>query len=224
MIPHKTPVRHPYSGNRNVNITTPISREWQEITRLLPALLAEHLSVKDSGALHWIPRIHASRVSLQFLDLMQDIIWIDIDCSVNKIVGYVRGLPLLVGLKSEMLTSSELWFGASVNSLVTFIWSSGTSSVDFWEISQVPLLKVVVSTCNATLHSNVHTKLFYFTTKLQFNIHLTSYSHNNQKRSETKLRWSFREIINQNKLHVESYNRAGWKQRGFSWLTSVSGS
>jgi hypothetical protein len=27
MIPHKTPVRHPYSDNRNVNITTPISRE-----------------------------------------------------------------------------------------------------------------------------------------------------------------------------------------------------
>jgi hypothetical protein len=42
-------------------------------------------------------------------------------------------------------------------------------------------MEVVVSTCNTTLHSNVHTKLFYFTTKLQFNIHLTGYSHNNQK-------------------------------------------
>jgi adenylate kinase len=41
---------------------------------------------------------------------MQDIIIIDVDCSVNKIVGYDRGLPLLVGLKSEMLAllSSEL--------------------------------------------------------------------------------------------------------------------
>jgi hypothetical protein len=66
---------------------------------------------------------------------MQDIIWIDIDCSVNKIVGYVRGLPLLVGLKSEMSISSELWFGASVNPLVTFTWSSETSSVDSGEIS-----------------------------------------------------------------------------------------
>jgi hypothetical protein len=52
-----------------------------------------------------------------------------------------------------MSISSELWFGASVNALVTFIWSSGTSSVDSGEISQVPLSKTVVSTCNATLHS-----------------------------------------------------------------------
>jgi hypothetical protein len=27
----------------------------------------------------------------------------------------------------------------------------------------------------------VHTKLLYFTTRLQFNIHLTGYSHNNKK-------------------------------------------
>jgi hypothetical protein len=40
-----------------------------------------------------------------------------------------------VGLKSEMSISSELWFGASVNSLVTFTWSSETSSVDSGEIS-----------------------------------------------------------------------------------------
>jgi hypothetical protein len=51
-------------------------------------------------------------------------------------VGYVRGLPLLVGLKSGMLVllSSELWFGASDYPLVTFIWSSEISSADFWEI------------------------------------------------------------------------------------------
>jgi hypothetical protein len=121
MIPLKTPVRHPYSDNRNVNITIPISREWQGITRLLPVLLAEHLSVKDSGALHWIPRIHASRVSLQFLDLMQDIIWIDIDCSVKKVVGYVWDLPLLVGLGLVKLITSELWFGPSESSLTKFL-------------------------------------------------------------------------------------------------------
>jgi hypothetical protein len=65
-----------------------------------------------------------------------------------------RGLPLLVGLKLEMLVllSSELWFGASDNPLVTFIWSSGISSVDSWEILLVPFAEVVVSTCNATLH------------------------------------------------------------------------
>jgi hypothetical protein len=36
-----------------------------------------------------------------------------------------------VGLKSVKLRSSELWFGASVNPLVTFTWSSGISSADF---------------------------------------------------------------------------------------------
>jgi hypothetical protein len=61
---------------------------------------------------------------------------IDIDCSVNKVVGYVRGLPLLVGLELGMLVllSSELWFGAFDNPLVTFPWSSEISSADSWEI------------------------------------------------------------------------------------------
>jgi hypothetical protein len=35
-----------------------------------------------------------------------------------------------VGLKLEMSISSELWFGASVNPLVTFTWSSGISFAD----------------------------------------------------------------------------------------------
>jgi hypothetical protein len=47
-----------------------------------------------------------------------------------------RCLPLLVGLESGMLVllSSELWFGASDNPLVTFPWSSEISSADSWEI------------------------------------------------------------------------------------------
>jgi hypothetical protein len=47
-----------------------------------------------------------------------------------------RGLPLLVGLESEMLVllSSKLWFWASDNPLVTFPWFSGISSADYWEI------------------------------------------------------------------------------------------
>jgi hypothetical protein len=45
-----------------------------------------------------------------------------------------RGLPLLVGLKSEMSISSKLWFGASVNPLVMFLWSSEKSSADFRKI------------------------------------------------------------------------------------------
>jgi hypothetical protein len=40
LIHHINPIRHPYSDYRNVNIATPISREWQEITRLLLVLLA----------------------------------------------------------------------------------------------------------------------------------------------------------------------------------------
>jgi hypothetical protein len=70
-------------------------------------------------------------------NLMHRITQIDIDYSVIKLVGYVRGLPLLVGLKSGMLVllSSELWFVASDNPLVMFTWSSETSSADSWEIS-----------------------------------------------------------------------------------------
>jgi hypothetical protein len=90
-------------------------------------------------------------------------------------------LPLLVGLKSEISISSELWFGASVNPLVTFIWSSGTSSVDFRGDLVGTVAEVVVSTCNATLHSSVHTKLFHFIAKLQSSTYITHYSHNNQK-------------------------------------------
>jgi hypothetical protein len=40
LVHHINPVRHPYSDYRNVNIAIHILREWQEITRLLPILLA----------------------------------------------------------------------------------------------------------------------------------------------------------------------------------------
>jgi hypothetical protein len=86
-------------------------------------------------------------------------------------------LPLLVGLKLEMSISSELWFGASDNPSVTFIWSSETSSVDSGEISQVPLPKVVVATCDATLHLKGAHKTILLHTKVaiqhSFNILLT---------------------------------------------------
>jgi hypothetical protein len=75
MILHINPVRHPYSDCRDVNIATPISREWQEITRLLPVLLAEHLCDKDSGTIHRFLGCNASRVPFHLLDLMQDIIY-----------------------------------------------------------------------------------------------------------------------------------------------------
>jgi hypothetical protein len=76
-----------------------------------------------------------------------------------------------------MSISSELWFGASDNPLVTFIWSSETSSVDSGEISQVPLPKVVVATCDATLHLKGVQKTILLHTKVaiqhSFNILLT---------------------------------------------------
>jgi hypothetical protein len=49
-------------------------------------------------------------------------------CSVNKIVGYVRGLPSCVGLGAEVSKFSELWFGASVRPLTVLSGSSGTST------------------------------------------------------------------------------------------------
>jgi hypothetical protein len=90
-----------------------------------------------------------------------------------------RGLPLLVGLKSGMLVllSSKLWFGASDNPLVTSTWSLGISSADFWEIAWVPFAEVVVSTCNATLHSKCAHKTILIHDKVaiqnSFNILLT---------------------------------------------------
>jgi hypothetical protein len=60
---------------------------------------------------------------------------------------------------------------------------------------------------------SVHIKLSYFTIKLQSNTHLTYYSYNNPKRSETKLRQSFRGTTNQNRLFVEDYIRADWSNR-----------
>jgi hypothetical protein len=92
----------------------------------------------------------------------------DIDCGVNKVVGYVRGLPLLVGLKSVKLRSSELWFGACDNPLVTFTWSLEKSSADSWETLQVPFAEVVVSTCNATLHSKCAHKTILIHNKVTF--------------------------------------------------------
>jgi hypothetical protein len=56
---------------------------------------------------------------------MQDIIQINIDCSVNKIVGYVRGLPSGVGVGAGESEISELGFGTSVSPSTTCAESSG---------------------------------------------------------------------------------------------------
>jgi hypothetical protein len=56
---------------------------------------------------------------------MQDIIQIVIDCSVNKIMGYVRGLPSGVGVGAGESEISELGFGASIRLSTTCAGSSG---------------------------------------------------------------------------------------------------
>jgi hypothetical protein len=50
---------------------------------------------------------------------------IDIDCSVNKVMGYVRGLPSGVGVRAGESEASKLGFGASVSSSTTCAGSSG---------------------------------------------------------------------------------------------------
>jgi hypothetical protein len=53
----------------------------------------------------------------------------------NKNSRLCPGLAFTGGSEVSESTSSELWFGASVDLLVTFTRSSGTSSVDSGEIS-----------------------------------------------------------------------------------------
>jgi hypothetical protein len=55
-------------------------------------------------------------------------IYINVDCSVDKVVGYVRGLPSLAGLGAGVSKLSELWFGASVRFPKMFPGSSEIST------------------------------------------------------------------------------------------------
>jgi hypothetical protein len=61
-------------------------------------------------------------------NLMHRITQINIDCSVFKIVGYVRGLPSCVGLGAVVSRFSELWFGASVRLSTASPGSAGIST------------------------------------------------------------------------------------------------
>jgi hypothetical protein len=66
-------VHDPYNDCRMVNHSTPISREWQEITQLLPTLFSRasnaiRTRLQYIGSL----RSYATRVSVQLLDIMQD--------------------------------------------------------------------------------------------------------------------------------------------------------
>jgi hypothetical protein len=66
-------VHEPYSDCRMVNIQLLYRTSDRKSLNFYRSYLAERLSEKDSGTIHWIPRIYATRVSFQLLDVMQDI-------------------------------------------------------------------------------------------------------------------------------------------------------
>jgi hypothetical protein len=66
------PVHYPYSDCRIVNMQLLYRASDRKSLDFYRSYLAEHLSEKDSGTIHWIPRIYATRVSFQLLDIMQD--------------------------------------------------------------------------------------------------------------------------------------------------------
>jgi hypothetical protein len=68
------PVHHPYNGCGILNKQLLYRVSDRKSPDFYRSYLAEHLNDKDSGTIHWILRSHATRVSLQLLDLMQDII------------------------------------------------------------------------------------------------------------------------------------------------------
>ena len=61
-----------------------------------------------------------------------------------------RGLPLVTSIKSVEFDSSELEFGASVNS-TTLAWVSEISLSGSWINSYVPLTSDIISICNAVI-------------------------------------------------------------------------
>jgi hypothetical protein len=67
------PVHYPYTDCRIVNMQLLYRASDRKSLDFYRSYLAECLSEKDSGTIHWIPMIYATRVSFQLLDVMQDI-------------------------------------------------------------------------------------------------------------------------------------------------------
>jgi hypothetical protein len=67
------PVHYPYSDYRIVNMQLLYRASDRKSLDFYQSYLAERLCDKDSGRIHWIPRIYATRISFQLLDVMQDI-------------------------------------------------------------------------------------------------------------------------------------------------------
>jgi hypothetical protein len=66
-------VHYPYSDYRIVNMQLLDRASDRKSLDFYWFYLAERLCDKDSGIIHWIPKIYATRVSFQLLDVMQDI-------------------------------------------------------------------------------------------------------------------------------------------------------
>jgi hypothetical protein len=66
-------VHYPYSDCRIVNMQLLYRASDRQSLDFYRSYLAERLYDKDSGTIHWIPRIYASRVSFQLLYVMQEI-------------------------------------------------------------------------------------------------------------------------------------------------------
>jgi hypothetical protein len=67
------PVHYPYSDCRIVNMQLLYHASDKKSLDFYRSYLVERLCDKDSGTIHWNPRIYATRVSSQLLDVMQDI-------------------------------------------------------------------------------------------------------------------------------------------------------
>jgi hypothetical protein len=61
---------------------------------------------------------------------MHKYIYINVDCSVNKVAGLCPRLDFTGGVGAEVSKFSELWFGASVRFPTTFPGSSEISTSD----------------------------------------------------------------------------------------------
>jgi hypothetical protein len=137
MIPHKTPVRHPYSGNRNVNITISyIARvTGNHPTSTGPiSLAASRTQILVSITL--VPR----RMQLGFQAIPKNLMHIIRNryrLQYNKNSRLCPGLAFTGGteVRDVSVVIFRTWFGASDIPLMTSTWFLETSFADSGEIS-----------------------------------------------------------------------------------------
>jgi hypothetical protein len=67
------PIHYPYSDCRIVNKQLLYRASDRKSLDFYQSYLVERLCDKDSGTIHWNPKIYATSVSSQLLDILQDI-------------------------------------------------------------------------------------------------------------------------------------------------------